>query len=571
MTSCFFFRNCHARRFRSSVLTGTLILLTGASATHAQAPAAAAAAAPDANAGRKQQLIAAIDKDGKQIQVMVDTLFSFGELGFQEFETSKYLTAMLEKNGFKVDHGIDGIPTAWMATWSNGTGGPVVALGSDLDCIPQASQKPGVGYHDPIVAGAPGHGEGHNSGQVVNIMAALALKQMMVDQHINGTLKIWPGVAEELLGSKAYYVRDGYFKGVDAVLFSHVGDNLGTGWGGPSSNGLISVLYKFAGESAHSAGAPWRGRSALDAVELMDVGWNFKREHLRLAQRSHNVIPDGGDQPNVVPQHASDWYYFREADYDHIKSLWDTGDKMAGGAAMMTSTSWTSEVLGAAWPGHFNKAIAEDATANAKIVGLPQWSEDDQKLAKGIQAELKQPTKGLATKLDELKAPPDPEKFTGGGSDDIGDVSWVTPTIVLRYPANIPEMPGHNWANAIAMATPIAWKGVAAGAKVQAMTLLDLMTSAELMAAAKKYFTDVQTKDQKYIPLLRAGDKPATWLNQKTMEIYRPEMRKFYYDPAKYGTYMEQLGIKYPTVRTGATPAAAAAGAELDDEGGGAR
>ena len=522
---------------------------------------------PDTNAERKLALIAALDKQGKQVQVMVDTIFSFGELGFQEIETSKYLTAFLEKNGFKVERGIDGIPTAWMATWSNGTGGPTVALGSDLDCIPQASQKPGVAYHDPIIPGAPGHGEGHNSGQVVNILAALSVKQMMIEQHLPGTLKIWPGVAEELLGSKAYYVRDGYFRGVDAVLFSHVGDNLGASWGGPASNGLISVLYKFTGESAHSAGAPWRGRSALDAVELMDVGWNFKREHLRLQQRSHNVIPDGADQPNVVPQHASDWYYFREADYEHIKDLWSTGDKMASGAAMMTSTNWTSEVLGAAWPGHFNKAIAEDATANAQMVGLPKWSDDDQTLAKAIQTELKQPAKGLAVKLDELKPPPDPEKFTGGGSDDIGDVSWVTPTIVLRYPANIPEMPGHNWANAIAMATPIAYKGVTAGAKVQAMTLLDLMTKPELMAAAKAYFTDVQTKDTKYTPLLRPTDKPAIWLNERTMEIYRPQMRKFYYDASKYGTYMEQLGIKYPTLRSTATPAAASvsAGGEEDE------
>jgi aminobenzoyl-glutamate utilization protein B len=532
--------------------------------------AANATSAPDANAARKQQLIAMLDKQTKQAQVMNDMIFSFGELGFQEFETSKYLVGVLEKNGFKVERGISGIPTSFMATWTNGTGGPTIALGSDIDCIPQASQRPGVAYHDPIVPGAPGHGEGHNSGNVVNILAALAVKQMMIDQKIPGTIKIWPGVAEELLGSKAYYVRDGVFNGVDDVLFAHVGDNLGTGYGGPSSNGLISVLYKFTGESAHSAAAPWRGRSALDAVELMDVGWNFKREHLRLTQRSHNVIPDGADQPNVVPQHASDWYYFREADYDHIMGLWETGNHMADGAALMTSTSWTSEVLGAAWPGYFNKAIAEDSTANARLVGLPKWSDDDQKLAKAIQTELKQEPKGLATKLDELKPPIDPEKFTGGGSDDIGDVSWVVPTIVLRYPSNIPEMPGHNWANAISMATPIAHKGIIAGAKVQAMTLLDLMTKPELRAAAKDYFVNVQTKNQKYIPLLRPADKPAIWLNQRTMDTYRPQMRKFYYDPAKYNTYLEQLGITYPTVRTASTPAAPAAGAktgEDDDDG----
>jgi aminobenzoyl-glutamate utilization protein B len=175
-----------------------------------------------------------------------------------------------------------------------------------------------------------------------------------------------------------------------------------------------------------------------------------------------------------------------------------------------------------------------------------------------LQHELKVPEKGLATKLDELKTPNDPEKFYGGGSDDIGDVSWVAPTIVLRYPSNIPNLPGHNWANGIAMATPIAHKGAVAGAKVQALTLFDLMVKPELLTSAKAYFNDVQTKDVKYQPFLRPTDKPSIWLNKATMDKYRPEMKKYYYDSTKYSSYLEQLGIKYPTVRTDSTPAAAA-------------
>ncbi|HJZ98713.1 MAG TPA: amidohydrolase [Candidatus Solibacter sp.] len=516
--------------------------------------------AADKEAAMKADLAGQIDAMRKQAQVMVDSVFSFGELGFQEFETTKYLTGILEKEGFKIERGVAGIPTAWVASW--GSGKPVISLGSDIDDIPQASQKPGVAYHDPIIESAPGHGEGHNSGVPLNIVAALAVKKIMEREHLAGTIRLWPGVAEELVGTKAYYVRAGMFKDVDVCLFTHVAANMGVSWG-PSlnQNGLVSVEYMFKGESAHAAGSPWRGRSALDAVELMDVAWNFRREHLRLAQRSHYVITNGGDQPNVVPPNATVWYYFREADYDHIMDMWRIGDNMAKAATMMTDTTYTSRLLGSAWPGHFNKAIAEAMYENIKKVGLPQWSEEDQTLARALQKELKQPVRGLPTKVSEMRPPrvqanaddgtgeqqgPGP---TGGGSDDIGDVSWNVPTVTLRFPANMPGGPGHNWANGIAMATPIAHKGAVAGAKVQAMTMLDILIHPELVKNAWDYFNNVQTKDMKYKTFLRPDDKPAIWLNKETMEKYRPAMQKLYYDPSKYNTYLEQLGIKYPTVR----------------------
>jgi aminobenzoyl-glutamate utilization protein B len=508
-------------------------------------------------AAMKADLSGQMDGMKKQVQVMVDSVFSFAELGFQEYETSKYLTGILEKEGFRIERGLAGIPTSWMATW--GSGKPVIALGSDIDCIPQASQKPGVGYKDPLIEGAPGHGEGHNSGVPLNIAAALAVKKVMEREHLKGTIKLWPGVAEEQLGSKAVFVREGLFKDVDVVLFTHVAAGLGVSWGGGGGNAMVSVEYNFKGESAHAAGAPWRGKSALDAVELMDVGWNFRREHLRLAQRSHYVITNGGDQPNVVPPNATVWYYFREADYQHTMDLWHIGDNMAKAATLMTDTTYTSRLLGSAWSGHFNKPVAEAMYENIKKVGIPQWSEDDQKLAKGTQKELGVPVRGLAAKVDEMRAPrgeaPDESGFgqsvgpTGGGSDDIGDISWVVPTVTLRYPANFSAGPGHNWANAISMATPIAHKGTLAGAKVQALTMLDLFLHPELVDKAWDYFKNVQTKTVKYQPFVRADDKPAIWLNKKIMDEYRPAMRKMYYDPSSYDTYLEQLGIKYPTVR----------------------
>jgi len=439
------------------------------------------------------------------------------------------------------------MPTAWMATW--GSGKPVIALGSDIDGIPQASQKPGVSYRAPLLPGAPGHGEGHNSGQAVNITAALVVKKLMERERLPGTLKLWPGVAEEQLGAKAYYVRDGYFKDVDAVIFSHVSDNLSTSYGSANGTGLVSVQYSFQGESAHAAGAPWRARSALDAVELMDIGWNFKREHLRLQQRSHYVITNGGDQPNVVPPNASVWYFFRETEYPRIREMFEMGNTIAQAAAMMTGTQVSWRLLGSAWPAHFNKVVAETMDANIKKAGLPVWSEADQTLAKAVQREVKSEEKGLSSELAPLEAPVKDEDKRGGGSDDIGDVSWNVPTVTLRYPSNIPGLPGHNWINAVSMATPIAHKGATAGAKVAAMTVLDLLIRQDLVQQAWEYFRNVQTKDGKYIPFVSPEDKPAIELNRTIMERYRPEMRKYYYDPSRYKTYLEQLVISYPTVR----------------------
>ncbi|HEX7117975.1 MAG TPA: amidohydrolase [Longimicrobiales bacterium] len=512
-----------------------------------------AALRPDAAAAQSRDLdrlleevTAEVEANRKLTQVMVDKIFSFSELGFQEIETSRYLVNLLRENGFEVRTGVSGMPTAWWAKW--GSGDPVIAFGSDIDGIPKASQKPGVAYHDPIVEGAPGHGEGHNSGQAVNVTAALALKKIMEREDIPGTLILWPGVAEELVAAKAWFVRDGLFDDVDLVFFTHVDSNLGVTWGQANGTGLVSVEFTFTGESAHGAGAPWRGRSAADAVELMNIGWNYRREHLRPDQRSHSVITDGGDQPNVVPQKASIWYYIREMDYEDIRRNFDIAINVAKGAALMTDTEMSYRILGTAWPRHFNKVIAETMQDHIEAVGLPEWSEADQTLARAVQKELgNDETPGLATELDSLSGPP--ARRRSGGSDDIGDVSWVVPTVTLRFPSNIPGLPGHNWSSAIAMATPIAHKGATAGAKVMARTALEFFLTPKLVEDAWAYFNDVQTKDVKYTPFITENDPPPIWLNRETMEEFREKLRPFYYDETKYDTYLEQLGIEYPTVR----------------------
>ena len=384
----------------------------------ASTPFAAQAKAP---AAMKKEAMAEVDEQAKLVQEMVDSVFSFQEPGFQEFQTAEYLTGILEKNGFTITKGVAGIPTAWTATWSNGDG-PVVALGSDVDGLLGLSQMPGVPELKPIVPGAPGHGEGHNSGMPLIVAAAIAAKEVMIKHGIKGKLMLWPGVAEELLATKAYYVRAGLFKDVDVSIFTHVASSFGTSYGDSGNNGMVSVEYTFKGITSHAAGAPWSGRSALDAVELMNIAWNMRREHLPLTQRSHYVITNGGGQPNIVPGEASVWYYFREQNFESIRHLYNTGSDIAEAAAKATGTFVSRRVLGYAAPNFGNKPLAEAAQANIEMVGMPKWSPEDQAFTKAVQEALKFKVAPLKTTVEPLSSPETRGTSMGGGSDDIGDI-----------------------------------------------------------------------------------------------------------------------------------------------------
>jgi aminobenzoyl-glutamate utilization protein B len=511
--------------------------------TGAMALCAGLAAQTPSVEGLKEHAFQAAEARRTFTQQAVDSIFSFSELGFQEFETSKYITGLLEREGFRVTRGVAGMPTAFVAEW--GSGKPVIGFMADIDGLPETSQKPGVAYRAPLIPGGPGHGEGHNAGQAVNVTAAIVVKELLQKYKIPGTIRVYPGVAEELLASRNYMVRAGLFKDLDAMLSCHVSNDFSTSYG-PSGTALVSTQFSFHGRSAHGAGSPWAGRSALDAVELMNVAWNYRREHLRLQQRSHYVIVHGGDQPNVVPPEATVWYFFRELDYEHVRDLHQLGVKIARAAAEMTDTTMTERILAGTWESHMNKPLAEALYANIKAVGMPQWSEQDQALAKAAQKEMGSATDGLRTKPAELR-PPGGERG-GGGSDDIAEVSWNVPTVNLRYPANIPGMVGHHWSSGIAMATPIAHKGATAGAKAQAMTAIELFVRPELREAAWAYFRE-QTKDRKWQSLVPEGTTAPIDLNREKMQRFRPELEKLRYDPTKHKTYLEQLGIQYPTTR----------------------
>ncbi len=502
------------------------------------------AAAQDLDDLRKEVLEEVATPELQKLsQVIVDKLYSFSELGFQEFWTLEFLTGILDEEGFQVETECAGMPTCYVATW--GSGKPVIGFMGDFDGLPETSQKPGVPWHEPLIPLGPGHGEGHNSAQAVDIVAAIATKRVMERHGLAGTLKVIPGVAEELVSSRVYMVNAGLFEGMDVMLSTHISSRMGTGYG-ISGSGLVSTQFTFHGTSAHSAGSPWSGRSALDAAELMDIGWNFRREHLRLHQRSHSIISHGGNQPNVVPSEATVWYYFRELDYPRIRELHELGQTMAEAAAMMSGTTVTERPLGAAWPQNYNKPLAQVMHAAIQEVGMPEWSEEDQAFARAVQAMMGRDTTGLVTEVpDSLR---EFSQGMGGGSDDIAEVTWNVPTVRLRYSGNIPGTIAHHWSAGIAMATPIAHKGANQGSRVVALTAITAMADPKLVEDAWAYHREVTTKEYTWESLIPPETEPPVHLNADKMKAYRPLIEPFIYDETRFDTYLEQLGVVYPTL-----------------------
>jgi aminobenzoyl-glutamate utilization protein B len=494
------------RAIRSAAVL--LVLVALASAT-------ARLAGPDA----KATAFAAIDRNKDEIAKVGDAIYSFAELGMQEVETARLCAQVLTDMGYHVETGISGIPTAILATY--GRGAPVVAIHVEYDALPNGSQAPGVTDRQETVKGAPGHAEGHNTNTALWIGAAFAIKQA-IDQHgLSGTIKLFSAPAEEQGISRPYFVRDGYFKDVDAAFHAHVGSTLSTSYG-PRQYAVLSVEYEFFGKTAHAAESPWTGVSAVDAVKLMDLGWDVLREHLPPSQRSHSVIVNGGVQPNIVPDYAKIWFYFREATYEGANQLYERARKVAEGAALMTGTSWKEHVLSACWPTRDNQTLAELVQQNIELVGMPAWTAEEQALARRIQKAAGVKETGLDTKTDPLA-----RAVQSTSSNDSGDITWMVPHGRVTFPANVPDVPFHHWAAGIAEATSIAHKGTVAGAKVMAGSVVDLLTRPEVLARAKESFRR-EVQGSTYRSLLPAGQQPPVDLNRDEMAKYREQMKAHY-------------------------------------------
>jgi aminobenzoyl-glutamate utilization protein B len=363
--------------------------------------------------------------------------------------------------------------------------------------------------------------EGHNTHPGVAVGAAYAVKQAMQRYNIRGSVAISLGPAEEQLISRPHLVRAGLFKDADIAFLVHLGDNFAAGYG-LATYAAISAKFTFHGKTAHGALNPWYGKDAVDAVELMDIGFDKLREHLRPTYRAHRAITAGGIQPNIIPDYGQIWWFVRDANMVAAKETFDKLVKIAEGASLMTGTTMEYQIDAAAWPQLGLKSIAEVLQTNIDAVGMPQWSAEEQDFARKFQAAMGVRVVGLNTRTTPL----------GGSqqlaaSDDKGDVSWVVPSVVYYFPSVVPGITFHNWQAGVTPTSSIAHKGMVAGSKALAGAILDFLTRPELVREARAEF-EKATTEMKYFAVLPPDVKPPLDLNRETMERYRPEMSTFY-------------------------------------------
>lgn len=473
----------------------------------------------------KSELAASVESRQEKFWKISDAIWSYAELGLEEHKSSKLLADTLEAAGFHVERGVADMPTAFVASWSNGTGKPVIGFLGEYDALPMCSQKSWSTTHDPVVPNAPGHGCGHNAMGAMQALSVISLQAIMKEKSISGTLKFFGSPAEETLVSRPYMVRAGLFKGVDAVIDCHTWDRFRVHYGIESA-ALYSFIVTFKGKAAHAGFAPWEGRSAADAVELLHAATERMREHLPTYQRSHWVTLEGGEAPNVVPDRSSTWYFIRDTDENLEKNFHWVMDCVKG-AALMTQTTSEVRVLTGIHQRFSNKALAELIFKNMNIVGKPIHTEDEEAFAKAIQKTIGVPVKGLDYPIEITSPKTTPPTL---GSSDVGDVTLVAPTASLRFPGFIPGFVVHSWSTTASAATSITHKGITAAAKVAAFTAHDLLTKPELLAAIKAEFEEL-SKERPYKSFLPADAKPPLGINTSLMKKYESEMEKFYIAP----------------------------------------
>ncbi|MBY0432693.1 MAG: amidohydrolase [Cyclobacteriaceae bacterium] len=448
----------------------------------------------------KQDIIKSIDTKYETYSATAKKIWDYAEVGFQETQSSALLQQTLKEAGFSVEAGVAGMPTAFIAQYCSGK--PVIGILGEFDALPGVAQE-AVPELKTIPGKKAGHACGHHLFGVASAGAAIAVKDWLIANKKSGTVRFYGTPAEEGGSGKVYLVRDGFFKDVDVVLHWHPGDVNTASYGSSLAN--KTGKFRFYGVASHAAASPERGRSALDGVEAMDAMVNMLREHVPQETRIHYVITRGGEAPNVVPAFAEVYYYVRNPNRDNVKSIWERLERAARGAAMGTDTRAEVEVTGGVFDLLGIESLAKVMDSNLKMVGGYSYTPDEREFASKIQQTFAQ---GKSPALESTNAIHPIEKFNEPASTDVGDVSWVVPTVGLSTATWVPGTAAHSWQAVAAGGTSIGFKGMMMAAKTLALTAVDLFSNQVLIDEGWKEFRSKTGPDFKYESLI--GDrKPA--------------------------------------------------------------
>jgi len=451
----------------------------------------------------QQSAVAAVDRQAQTLKEVNRSIWEFAEVGLQETRSSKLLIEHLERADFEVERNVSNMPTAFVASY--GQGKPIVGILAEYDALPGMSQQVAP-RRQPVVEGAAGHACGHCALGTGALGAALAVREAMEKHDLPGTIRLYGTPAEETVIGKVYMTLDGQFDDLDICLHWHPSSR-NEAWSG-SSKALVSAKFTFRGTPAHASVSPESGRSALDAVELMNIGANYMREHLTEDARLHYVVTDGGGAPNVVPPTATVWYFVRADRHDTVERNFRWLQNVAKGAALMTETELSVKIDTDCHEVVPNGPLTQAIEANLRKIGPPQFDDDQIAFARRLQAPLVEQfgrsfAAALESEVRRAAAQPQPSK----GSTDVGDISWRVPTGGLRTTCLAAGSPGHSWQNVAAIGSTIGEKGMVYAAKALAVTALDVLENPELVTAAKADW-QLRMEGRHYFSFIPEGQEP---------------------------------------------------------------
>ncbi|MDX1627681.1 MAG: amidohydrolase [Fulvivirga sp.] len=447
----------------------------------------------------KKQVIEFVESHEQKLTALSDKIWGFEEIAFQEEKSAKALADFARSQGFKVNMGVAGIPTAFTAEYGSGT--PVIGILGEFDALPGLSQK-AVPVKDPRNEGAPGHGCGHNLFGTASLGAASAIKALIEKGEFNGTIRFYGTPAEEKYFGKLWMIREGLFDDVDVVLDWH--PSAETQADVQSSLALVDFIVEFHGQAAHASGDPWNGRSASDALELYTTGINYYREHIKPTVRIHYHIQDGGQVVNVVPDYAKIWTRVRDTKREGMQQVWKHVERIAEGAAIMADVDYEISLVSGLHEVLVNRTGGKVMQKNLEYLGEIEYTEEEVAFAKKIQEATGKPQVGMDSDIEPLE---ETKEHPMGGSTDVGDVSYVVPTIRLGVTTAPKDTPWHSWAVVACGGMSIGHKGMIHAAKALAMTAVDLYQDKALIENIKKEFKE-RKGDYEYEAIIPEGPPP---------------------------------------------------------------